>query len=144
MLCWTGLRIHKARLGLLFGPREAGCWQALISQAWLSTLVAGAAAYFTGNSWLRSLAELFLMEATLLSLFLLAVAQLFWLEDRFSNVPAWCWQVFWFLGLGQILCLLLALLRPVSLGLFAFLLLCLMVSLLLRLVLWLLGRHQSQ
>lgn len=85
--------MRNRRQGLLFGPREAGCWEFLLGQAWLCALASGAAAYAIRAPALISVAIGFGGEAIGLSLFLLMFAQLFWLEERFPGIPDWCLQV---------------------------------------------------
>ncbi|MBX3171206.1 MAG: hypothetical protein KF760_27605 [Candidatus Eremiobacteraeota bacterium] len=67
--------MRQRGLGLLFGPREGGCWEFLLCQAWLSGLAASAVAWFTGSRWIWEIARGFLSEAVVITLLLASVAQ---------------------------------------------------------------------
>ena len=80
----------RGNRGLLFGPREAGCWQTLLTQAFSCGLLAAALGWWTGNRAAWHIAGSFLSEGLAIVLLLTSAAQLFWLEERFPRVPlAW-------------------------------------------------------
>lgn len=139
--------MRNRRRGLLFGPREAGCWHVLLTQAWLCAVIAGVAAHFTKFVWVQQLALMFASEAVGLTLFLLSVAQAFWFEERFPSL-GWLLQVVGYVFLGTMLCLMVLPLFP-ALGqviayLLQFLLASLGLSLLLRIVSWVMDQFQGQ
>lgn len=109
--------------------------------------MAGLAAYFTRSVWARELANLFAGEAVVLTLFLLSVAQTFWFEERFPSM-GWLLQVLGYVFLATMPCLMVVPLFPAVGQLIAylvlFLLACLSLSLLLRMVCWVKDRVQGQ
>lgn len=85
--------MRRANRGLLFGPREAGCWEFLLAQAWSCFLLAAAIGWFTGSLVAWRVASSFFAEGTLLVLLLVSVAQLCWVEERFPRIPGICLQL---------------------------------------------------
>ncbi len=106
--------------------------------SWLCALATGLAARYTGWAGARVLAKMFTCYAIALSLFVLSVAQVFWFNERFPRLVRLSQCYFY----GSVALLLISLALPLFPSLVvvlpylaAFLLACLGLSLLLRLVL---------
>ncbi len=131
---------------MLFGPREAGCWEFLLLQAWGFCLIAGAIGWFSGNPVAWKVARGFFAEAFLLTLFLVSVAQSFWVEERFPQIPDRCSELVGYLFVGSLLSLFVGpilqapVLSVIAGGGFAFLFAQLLFSVVLRLCLFAWGR----
>ena len=100
--------INRSRRGLLFGPREAGCWEFVLGLGWLFTLVTGLLAWLTGNSALRHIAGTFFCIALSTTLLLLSLAQSFWVSERWPSIPDFCYQILGWLLIASIFSPLLA------------------------------------
>ncbi|MBT9587748.1 hypothetical protein IV102_30715 [bacterium] len=85
--------INRSRRGLLFGPREAGCWEFVLGLGWLCTLVTVLLAWLSGNSALRQIAGTFFCIALSTTLLLLSLAQSCWVSERWPSIPDVCYQV---------------------------------------------------
>ena len=130
--------VRHCNRGLLFGPREAGCWEFLVFQAFSCGLVASVLGWATGNRTSRHLAGYFWAEGIAIVLLLTSVAQSRWLEERFPRFPqSWIRYsvlvALWLLVTGGV-CRNFPLLQ-LALGFLATMLGLLLFSVLLRLVL---------
>ena len=96
--------MRSKRRGLLFGPREGGCWTFLLQQAWLSFAATAGLAWFFQTPLLVGLATAFFSEAIGLTLFLAVVAQLFWAGDELTWIPDQFYQLLGLLFVLMLLC----------------------------------------
>lgn len=84
---------NRSRRGLLFGPREAGCWEFVLGLGWKCTLVTGLLAWLTGNFVIRQIAGMFFCLSLSTTLLLLSMAQYVWVSERWPSIPDVCYQV---------------------------------------------------
>ncbi len=132
--------MRSNRRGLLFGPREAGCWTFLLQQAWLSCAATAGLAWFFPNPLMVSIAAFFMSEALGLTLFLVAVAQLYWACHTLDWIPDAFYQILGWLFLVMIPCPLAHALMPnqiampLMLGILSLFGLLLAISLIIRAV----------
>lgn len=130
--------MRSKRRGLLFGPREAGCWTFLLQQAWLSFAATAGLAWFFPNYLTVGIAAFFMSEALGLTLFLAVVAQLFWASETLNWIPDVFYQILGWLFLVMMLCpLAYALMpnqiaRPLMLGILCLFGMLLVISLIIR------------
>lgn len=92
--------VRRRNLGLLFGPREAGCWEFLLGQAWISCLVAAAIGWLAHSPVAWKVARGCFAEAMSITLLLTSVAQWVWLEERFPQIPDACFTTVGYMALA--------------------------------------------
>lgn len=122
-VCFGALKplwMRSTRRGLLFGPREAGCWTFLLWQSWLCSAVSAGLAWLYPHKLLFEICLSFFSEAAALSLFLLVVAQVFWAEERLKWVPDWFYQLLGWLFLLMMGCPIAGLITSIELFLDVF------------------------
>jgi hypothetical protein len=132
--------MRSKRRGLLFGPREAGCWTFLLQQSWLSFAATAGLAWFFPTPLMVGIAAFFMSEALGLTLFLVVVAQLFWASYNLMWLPSGFYQILSWLFLVMMLCPLAHALMPnqiampLMLGIISLFGLLLAISLIIRAV----------
>ena len=99
---------RRGNLGLLFGPRESGCWEFLLAQAWGFCLITAAIGWFSGSQVAWKVSRSFLFEGLGITLLLLSVAQVCWVGERFPQIPGGCYNALFYLLVGSSLGMILA------------------------------------
>ena len=143
------ISMRSSKRGLLFGPREAGCWSFLLWQSWLCSAVSAGLSWLYPHKLLFEICLSFFSEAAALSLFLLVVAQVFWAEERLKWVPNWFYQLLGCLFLLMMACPIVVVITSIDLfldvfrALFLLFASLLVLSLILRLLLSVVDRWRG-